>query len=431
MLETEARSRKLSALDALLGARFGAQGWGTAGYPEFGLQHPDPDRVQAWADEWFTADNAVLGITGSPDPSLTVVLKSGKRMPRPPVYPLEQKLPAWIHEGYPGVGLSFLAPRTVRFGALMRYLQRHALGRLRFTDSLSYDVSSGALGLNNDVAHGILLADGLPENFSKVWAGLLSVLDQFMIGGATFEEIREDVDGMRKSMQEPAFPVVELDRAITNELYGVAQQDAEGVINELESAAPAVYAGLLADIFSTALAIVPANVAVLDPRFTAIPVWSTEEAAGRSHHLRRPQSPSADSVNLLVVGDSAVTLRQGPGRFVTIRYADVVVLLTWDEGSRTLHSRDGFRIHFCPADWTDGEEVTKTLDAHIAQGLTVPMGPRPNPDPDALTSPQDRVAAAAHPSKPSRKASRQVYVYLGLIILLFLVGRIVLSLVGR
>jgi len=385
LLETEAQSRQGGALSSLLGGRYGCQGWGLMGYPEYALQHPEPDRVKAWADEWFTAENAALGLSGPMDPP-PIDLRSGRRMASPALTPLSLvRTPAWFHDREQGVAMSFIAPYSVRFSSLMRVLQRHGFSRLRFGESLSYEVDSATLRLGRDNTHGIMWADGLPENVSKVLNGMLSVLDEVMEKGPTEAELREDVEALRKSIDNPGWPMALLDGQLTNDLFGTTMRTSDEAIAELESATPRDYAALLREIFPSLLTIVPSGVAVLDRRLTAVPAWSTDEAHGTVYRLRAATSVVAQQMTSLTVGDAAISLRLGPGKLVTIPYAECMAALTWDDGSRTLLSRDSFRLHVRPNDWKGGAEIAKALERHLPAEVMVPAGPRPNPDPEVLS----------------------------------------------
>jgi len=402
LLETEAQSRQGGALAALLGGRYGCQGWGLIGFPEYALQHPEPDRVKAWADEWFTADNAALGLSGPMDPPPAIDLRPGKRMASPALLPVASlRTPAWMHEREPGLGMAFIASHSVRFSALLRVLERHGRSRLRFGESLSYEVASATLRLGNQLTHGIVWADGLPENLSKVLNGMLMVLDEVMEKGPTEDELREDLDALRKSIDNPGWPMAMLDGYLTNELFGTTMLTADEAIAELEKATPQDYAALLREVFPSLLTIVPPAVAVLDRRLTAVPAWSMEEAHGTVYRLRAAESAVAQQMTSLTVGDIAISLRLGPGKVVTIPYTECVAALAWDDGSRTLLSRDSFRLHVRPDDWKDGAEIAKALERHLPKDIIVPAGPRPNPDPEVLS-------ADSGPSTKAAKRPRRV-----------------------
>ena len=401
LLETEAQSRAGSALGSLLATRYGCQGWGLIGYPEFALRHPQADRVRAWADDWFTADNAALGLSEPMDLPPVLDLRPGRRMASPALTPVSLlRTPAWTNEREPGLGMGFVAPHSVRFSALLRVLERHGRSRLRFGEGLSYDVSSATLRLGHEFAHGTVWADGLPENLSKVLNGMLAVLDEVMEKGPSEEELHDDVEAVRKSVDNPGWPMALLDSQLTHELFGTTMPTVDEAIAELEKPTPADYAALLREIFPSLLTIVPPEVAVLDPRLTAVPAWSTEEARGTVYRLRAATSVVAQQMTTLTVGDTAISLRQGPGKLVTIPYAECVAALAWDDGSRTLLSRDSFRLHVRPRDWKGGAEMAKALEQRLPNDVLVPAGPRPNPDPEVLSP--DSVPAPASAKRPRR-----------------------------
>ena len=386
LLETEAQSRQGGALGSLLGGRYGCQGWGLIDYREFALQHPEPDRVKAWVDEWFTAENAAFGLTGPMDPPPALDLRHGKRMASPVLTPLASvRTPAWMHERELGLGMGFIGPSSIRFSALLRVMERHGRSRLRFGESLSYEVTGATLRLSAEFAHGILWADGLPENVSKVLSGMLAVLDELMEKGPTEEELRQDIGALRKSVDHPGWAAALLDSELTHELFGTTMLTVDEAVAELEKATPADYVALLRGVFPSLLTLVPPGVVVLDSRLTAVPAWSSAEAQGKTYRLRAATTTVAQQMTSLTVGDTAVSLRLGPGKLVTVPYAECVAALAWDDGSRTLLSRDSFRLHFRPDDWKDGAEIAKALEQRLPRNVMVPAGPRPNPDPEVLS----------------------------------------------
>jgi hypothetical protein len=397
LLETEAQSRRGSATSSLLAGRYGCQGWGLIAYPEYELQHPEPERLKAWVNEWFTAGNAVLGLTGTMDPPPTLELRPGKRIAAPALSPVSLlRTPAWVHEREIGVGMGFVAPGSIRVSALLRVLERHGRSRLRFDESLSYEVGGTTLRLGPDLVHAMLWADGLPDNLSKVLTGMLAVLDEVMEKGPTEAELREDVEDLRKSIDNPGWPLATLDSRLTHELFGTTMLSDDEAVSELERATPRDYAALLREIFPSLLTIVPSGVAVLDRRLTAVPGWSTDEAHGTVYRLRAATSVVAQQMTTLTVGDAAISLRLGPGKLITIPYAECVAALAWDDGSRTLLSRDSFRLHVRPNDWKSGAEIATALERHLPTDVMVPAGPRPSPDPDVLSG-----------DRPPQKAKRR------------------------
>ncbi len=434
LLRTEAASRKTSPLEALLGARYGTRSFGVLGYPEYGLWRLDQARVREWADRWFTADNAVLGVTGAPPQGLSLMLKRGSRMRSPAPTPVPLQTPAWMYERYPGIALGLLGPRSTRFGSLMRLLERRARDRLRFTDSLSYEVGSSGLRVSAEQVQAILWADGLAENMSKVWNGLLAVLDELMEKGPSAEDIREDIEGLRKATEQPSWPMSLLDAHVNGELYGTPALTLDQMIAEMEASGPAEHAALLTEIFPTLIAALPTEVAVLDRRFAAVPGWSTASVPGRQYELLMPKSVAQKAMMQLTVGEEGVSMQHSPGNVVTVRYRECSAALAWDDGSRTLLSWEAFRVHLRPVDWKDGAGISAEIDRHLPPDVVVPRGPRPNPDPEALSGttplPASTSAKPATGLKRWQQGWRRV-VFLSSIVILGIVAIVIIDSLGH
>ena len=107
----------------------------------------------------------------------------------------------------------------------------------------------------------------------------------------------------------------------------------------------------------------------------------------------------------------------GAGEAGHVPYAECVAALTWGDGSRTLLSRDSFRLHIRPADWKDGAEIAKALEQGLPSDVLMPAGPRPNPDPEVLSADSGPLTKAA--KRPRRVDWTQALVTLitGLVML--------------
>jgi len=141
---------------------------------------------------------------------------------------------------------------------------------------------------------------------------------------------------------------------------------------------------VLQEGLKTALLMVPESVSMLDPRFTPLPNWSTEQVSGREYRLRLPGNDMRTKLNRLVLGEEGITRTLGPGKAVTVRFRDCAIANIWNDGSWSLIGRDGWRLHIRPADWKDGNQISETLERRIPAELRVAMGDRPVPDPESL-----------------------------------------------
>jgi hypothetical protein len=146
----------------------------------------------------------------------------------------------------------------------------------------------------------------------------------------------------------------------------------------------------MTDALDGAIALVPGSAAITEPGFIVIPGWSVGRLQGRELRLNLPPVSRNARQTRLTVSDDGLSLTFGPGRTVNIRYENCAAALTWNDGSRTLIGRDGFRIHVCPADWRDGNRTFARIDDRLPAKVIVRMGDRPRPDPERLTTGKER-----------------------------------------
>ena len=396
ILRTEAAARQVGPSAVALADRFGTRGWGLVAAQEFGLVSVTADQLQEWSRRWFTADNAVLFMTGSLPERFELELQSGSRMAVPLAEPLPYRMPAWAHHRIPGVGISMICHYSVEAGVLADVLGKRAMNRLRFVEGLSYEVTAELKRLDLDRHHLFLWADGLVEKLGAVRSDMLEVIDQLADEGATPEELKTESDTLRKNLGDPNFAVHQLDLAATDDLLGRPFPGFDRRLSEIEAMDGKSVGRVLQESVETALFIVPESVSMLDPRFTPLPNWSTDQVSGREYRLRLPGSDMRAKLNRLVLGDDGITRTLGPGKSVTVHFRDCALANIWNDGSWSLIGTDGWRLHINPADWKDGSQISETLERYVPAELRVAMGDRPVPDPESLVvGPPQKAASAA------------------------------------
>ncbi|MDQ6884645.1 MAG: hypothetical protein M3077_10490, partial [Candidatus Dormibacteraeota bacterium] len=252
--------------------------------------------------------------------------------------------------------------------------------------------------------------------------------------GPPAEDIREDIDGLRKATEQPSWPMSLLDGHVSGELYGTPTLTLDQMIAQMEASTPADHAALLTETFPTLIAALPPEVAVLDQRFTAVPGWSSVGVSGRQYELLMPKSAAQKALMRLTVGEEGVSMQPSPGNLVTVRYRECSAALAWDDGSRTLRSFDAFRVHVRPVDWKDGAGISAEIDRHLPPDVVVPRGPRPNPDPEALSGttplPASTSAKPATGLKRWQQGWRRV-VFLSAIVILGIVAIVIIDSLGH
>jgi len=375
ILRTEAASRRPGFIDHLLGRRYGPKQWGLSAYDEYGLNDPDPSAVQAWADQWFTAGNAALWISGSEVPSFSLELPDGPRK-EPPVVPDSPiPLPAWLSSSSDGVGMCMVAARSTAFLLLQGLLGKRARTRLRYGEAVSYHVSTNYVPLSRDLAHFAIWADALPESALAVTSGLLEVVDQLAADGPRVDELKSALSITKKELADPVMVFILLNAAATNELLGSEDLSAAQIFQELEAATPQDLAQQLSRAWETAIVAVPHGVAMPEPRFTRVPSWSSHQIRGRRYDLRKPPLDANDAY-WLVVSDEGISVIRASGKCVTVLYQDCAALLRWTDGRRTLIGNDGFVVDVFPAELRGGEALYYEIDGRLPANLVVPMGDR-------------------------------------------------------
>ena len=140
VLRREARGREGSVVELHRHMRFGFQGHGLVGEPEFGLTSLRADRIDAWSKFAFTRQNASFWLTGEPPPDLRLHLADGVRLPAPELTSVPDViLPAHL-KGVPGFGMGFLTARRRGAGTFMSILHRRLRQHLRLELGIAYEV---------------------------------------------------------------------------------------------------------------------------------------------------------------------------------------------------------------------------------------------------------------------------------------------------
>lgn len=373
ILTTESAGRKTGPLEAVWSVRYGASGPGTTAYPELGLRWLGANEVSEWAARYFTRQNAVLWIAGSPPTGLTLTLPDGERHPDIPAIPVEQPLPTWFHGLQGGVSLSMVGPRNGAFLAAAAIFERRTRQRLRFDQAVSYSVYGSYLPIGRDVAHCAIVADALPENAWAARDGVLATLDALGESGAdrfeldALEPERQDPKSTAGAILDSAASAHLIDRAFKNEAE--LKQDRESLTSDEVAAAAR-------EAFKTAIMMLPRPCPMPDQRFHPVPDASRERTQGLRY---QPVNPSKTKLEL-IVGEEAASFIQGNNVY-TVPFDECVALQRWDDGQLFLRGRDGFGFSVVPRGWKKGAELARILELSVPATLHVPMGAPAKPPP--------------------------------------------------
>jgi hypothetical protein len=347
VLRTEADQRKPAISDPLFIERYGADTYGLSAYPEFGIGAFQAEEVRAWARKYFTRGNAAMWIAGGPPPDgLGLDLPDGSAMPPPKPAGGEPQTPGWVNAPVQGVGWSGLVRRSPAAQVYASVLSRRLLEELRHKQGLAYSPSVSYAIRDQDMAHVIAAADGLPEVHSRLVSAFIRELERLEATGITEEELLSTVEAQRTAANTSRGAAQRVTIAARDAIMG---RPVLSVASSMEGLA----AVSVADVHEVAKEAYGSSLFVLPPRrepfragFTALGMSSGTAVAGR--RIRSADYPLDQA--RLVIGEDGVSLVRGQA-VDTVRYEHCAALLKWADGGRQLIGRDGVIIRIEPTLW--------------------------------------------------------------------------------
>jgi len=164
ILRTESQDRRIGSFKEVWSYRWGALGLGAADYQEYGLRRLEAAEIADWATSWFTANNAVVWLSGDVPDGLKLNLRSGERPVRELPESLDHDLPAVYELGNRGVALSLFgtAGRAAYLGALV--LDARVRSRVRYAESLAYATDASYMPVGGGKSEILVAADSLSDH---------------------------------------------------------------------------------------------------------------------------------------------------------------------------------------------------------------------------------------------------------------------------
>jgi zinc protease len=377
ILQIEAASFSGSPVTASAAFRFGPVGHGLSAYEELGLYVVDQDAVEEWWRQRFTAENAVIWMTGKPPSKLEIPLLRGERKPMPELTPARDvELPAHNTSGPSGgVAGALLAERSFSVSTAFKIATNRLRQRLRFEQGLTYGAQGIYEPLTGETAHAVLFADCLDEHAVAVRDTLLSVLRDLATQGPTAEELREHLAAFRAALAEPSetagFVYGRAGEELVPRPAHTPEELAEGVAAVTSTSAAAA----VADALGTLILTTPEGTGDTLDVFKPYPWASGRRVAGRAHRLRGLNLSRDMRRARLVAGPEGVTLVSPDGELLTVMFAECVAVRRWTDGTRGLWSEDGMYVEVLPAAWRDGDEIVRLIDENVPSSRVVPAEP--------------------------------------------------------
>ncbi|MFC0432980.1 pitrilysin family protein [Kutzneria buriramensis] len=398
--------------DPLLVWRYGAVGFGAAGYPEWGLELITDDDVREWAATRFTRENAVLWIAGDVPAGLELTLPSGAAHPVPAITSTLPSTPAYFAEGSGKIMLSAIVERSARASLFSMVLERALFRALRTEDGNSYAVAAAYVPRDDEFATITALADALPEKQDAVLGGLLDVLTALRLGRVDADELETLRDKAETYLQRPEAVAAMLFTEAVDILYGRPRRALADFSAELAAVTVEDLREVAVQAMDTMLLQVPRGERADWAGFAEAPMWSEQATTGG-------EFPSLQKKDFkLILGYEGVSM-VSPHGVLTVLYAECVLMQCWPDGARRLIGADGVsvsiepNVYDVPADTIAGIDELVPDERKAWQPARSPdrIPQRPVPPPPA---------PAAVPRTPVVRRSRMILLAFGALAVLCL-----------
>ncbi|MER7673136.1 insulinase family protein [Kitasatospora sp. NPDC096128] len=349
--------------------RYGAQGYGLLSYPEHGLHRIGAADVTAWAERWFTRQNAVLWMTAGEVPEgLDVKLPDGERQPVPEATSALPRTPAYFTGEEAGVALQAVVGHSTAALVFSDLLSRALFRELRQEGGLSYQAASGYDA--RDGGHAVItaVADALPAKREAVLGGFVDVLAGLRMGRIDTAEL----DAVRNRFLErlnQADAAARLPGYARNLLIGHPNPTDDQARAELLALTVEDMRRIAEEVTASALVMTPAGTRGEWAGLHPAPTTSPDRVAGRHWRSLVHQG------HALVVGDDGVSLISPHGQ-ATVRYADCVAALASPDGARHLTGPDGMTVNIEPTLFALPADVIARIDASLPCEVVVPLPAR-------------------------------------------------------
>jgi predicted Zn-dependent peptidase len=383
VLRTEAGSRRPAITSRLFAERYGAQAYGAVAYPEFGIGDAKASDLTSWARRYFTRGNAALWIAGGPPPSgMELALPNGPAMPAPRAGGRVVPTPAYANAPIPGVSWSAVVERSVAAQTYASVLGSRLRQELRHKRALAYSPAVAYEVRDQDMAHVLAVADGLPEVHLQLVSAFIREIERIATTDVTGEELSSAVGSLRAAADTARGAALRVSGAARDAIMGRPARSVASWMKEIGEVSAADIREVAKSALASSLFLLPpgkqpdrGGVTYLDGR---------SETAVTGRRIRSADHPLDPS--RLVVGEDGVSLIQGQ-TIRTVRFGESAALLRWPDGGRQLIGRDAAAIPVEPALWRLTKKRAARLDAMVPADRLVTMPPR---SPEDISRPWTR-----------------------------------------
>ena len=403
VMQVEESRKKPSQLGHDLALRYGACGPGLMERPEFGLLHLRADRIQAWADQWCTSDNAVLVVRGTPPDGLTLPLPRGNPPDRRELSASSLHGRTWSAAQTDRVSLSVVGANdpAVVFG--LEVTRERTFERLRTDLAVTYATTFTPVQLDATRWLLQLTSDGRSDKAGTILRTMAEVLEEVTRAGPTMEELERT----RARWQRYIATDQGLDAALQGEaiclLYDLPVRGPDDRQAQVQALTPDQVGGAVATTLDTLVAVGPRSLGGARPGWREPPKWSGAEVTG----VKLSAVPEYTD-GRLVIGNEGVSWVRNALQRRTVRWDSLAACLAWDDGKRTLVGDDGTEVVVSPWEWVSETVpgITETVDRYVDPARRVPLGAGKGEPPVTHVAPTREVPTAVPAVAGSASAPR-------------------------
>ncbi|MGI8729906.1 MAG: hypothetical protein ACR2LK_07940 [Solirubrobacteraceae bacterium] len=362
--------------------RFGPCGYGLVDQYEYAIDWMDGDALQSHALEHFTADNAVLWLSGPPPDDLSLTLPRGvHRAPAAPEAIPGVVLPAHVEEpDHAGVSMSTLGTRSAALHAGFGVLLERAVEQLRLTAGMSYAPQGAYDVLDGTSTIPVVYADCRVTDASEARRVLVKIADDLAEGGPSEDELERDRRRLVDWLEDPDAGCSHLDWHARNRVLGLPAMSPADLRAEREALSAGVVARTIAEALESLLVISQVGYRSGDGRRLA-PYEAPEVPAQQGRRHATTAQWRAFNLDMTVdVSEEGLTYTQSytkkglpDGHSVSMLFSDLVTGVRMPSGGLTLVSRAGAYLTLHPERLTDGAELLETLERALGSERILPL----------------------------------------------------------
>jgi hypothetical protein len=378
-----ALARTPNIFGQLLRRELGAQGYGLAGFPEYGMARLDGSTMRWFTSVVYTKENMAICFDGLAPDGLELVVGSDERWSPPDRTVQTRRRPAVTLVDGNEVGLLGIVTEDRVAYFLGKVVAERTTRRLRQQRPNDPPVRAHVSRLD-DVRSAVLLtasADETPASF--IHGCFEAALRDVVRTGAMPHELDDLIVETRRRVSDPAQHFEILQRAALDDLLGLPALSPLDMLRKVESVTPIEVAELAVRVQDRHLVGLPMGSDLDNPFGMTVDAPTIGRARGEGPAAHASLS-SAFPNRAAYVMPALIHIRYDHESGLDIPAADIVLLLAYGDGGRVVITRDGFEHVIEPTLYDRGPQLVRAIDSMVPADLRVALPERddvPQPEP--------------------------------------------------